>query len=126
MIYPPGLVTSIFRTNVLTDSSTSLIQIVIEYDKIDNSDSCSDDFDKKISISTDSSARAAEIEFDYDGVNNDTTSSIFETSLLRDLSTSGTWIMIKFNEVDASGGTNSKLVKKLLKSQKIIIKLKKP
>ena len=39
-----------FRTSLSTDSSTSPTQIVVEYDKADDGDSHSDDFNWKFAL----------------------------------------------------------------------------
>lgn len=47
LMYLSVLFTSILKTNSLTDLSTSVTQIMFEYNRIDNSGSCNGDFDRR-------------------------------------------------------------------------------
>ena len=124
-ICPPAPRTSMLRTSSSTDSSTSLTQIVIDYDGVDDGGGCSGNFNRKTSTSTDISASAAQIGVDYNGVDDGATSSILKTSSSTDSSTSAAQIVVEFDEISASGGAGGKSVKKSSKSGKIGKKSKK-
>ena len=81
------------RTSSSTNSSTSVTQIVVEYDGVDNGSGCSGDFDRKFHQSLTSRLR---------------------TSSSTDSSTSVTQSVVENDEVDGAVG---KLVRKLSKSR---------
>ena len=89
------------RTRASTNSSTSVTQIIVEYDGIDDGGNCSGDFNRKF----------------YQPL-----TSRLRTSSSTDLSTSVTQSVVKYDKVDGGG----KSVKKLSKGQKIVKKSEKP
>ena len=107
----------ILRMSSLIDLSTSATHIVVEYDKVDEVVVVVVILIRRRAYQETS---ATKIEVNYNGVNNDAISLIFKTSSSIDLSTSTAQTMGEFDEFGASDSANSKLVKKLSKSQKII------
>ena len=105
----------ILRMSLSTDSSTSMTQIVVQYDGVDNGISCNSDFNKKFYL-----------KLPYDNRTTHLLTLALRTSSLTDSSTSVAKIMVEFDGVDTSVGAVSKLVKKLSKSWRIVKKPKKP
>ena len=102
---------SMLRTSSSTDSSTSMTQIVVEYDGVDNGGGRSGDFDRKFHLKLQYNSRAIH-----------PLTSMLRTSSSTDSSTSATQSAVKYDEVDGGG----KLVEKSSKSRKIVKKPKKP
>ena len=102
------------RTSLLKDSSTSVTQIVVRYDRVDNSGGSSDDFDKKFYL-----------RLQYDSHTTHLLTSMLKTSSSTDLSMSAIQIVVEFDEIDASSDAIGKSVKKLSKSLKSFKSLKK-
>ena len=103
------------RTCSSKDSLTSVTQIVVEYDGVDDGDGCSGDFDKKFHP-----------KLQYDIRATYSLTSILRASSSTDSSTSMAQIVVKFDGVNTGGGAISKLVKKSSKSRRIVKKPKKP
>ena len=101
---------SILRTRSSTDLSTSVAQIVVEYNGVDDGGGCSGDSDRKCSP-----------DFYRGFIQGFSKIAVLKTSSSTNSSTSATQIAVEYDEVDGGGG---KSVKKLSKSRKSLNGLK--